>query len=137
MMKACRTAGYTCVLNSTYRNISTQQYLWNNRYNNYIRQGYSSEEAKRLTWQKVAYPGTSEHHTGLAVDITGTDGMYAWLQEHSWEYGFIMRYPDDKIESTGIIYEPWHFRYVGKETAKAIYSSGLTMEEFLESVKES
>ena len=135
MIQACRNAGHVCVLNSTYRGISTQQYLWNNRYNNYIKQGISPEEAKRLTWQVVAYPGTSEHHLGTAIDIIGTDDMYDWFRDHSWEYGFIVRYPEDKIDVTGIIYEPWHFRYVGREMAEAVYRSGLTLEEYLESIK--
>lgn len=135
MMKACRAAGHTCVLNSTYRDISTQQYLWNNRYNNHISQGCSAEEAKRLTWQIVAYPGTSEHHLGLAIDIVGTDAMYTWLQEHSWEYGFIVRYPSDKTDVTGIIYEPWHIRYVGKALAEEMNQSGLCLEEHLETLK--
>lgn len=131
MLSDCRNEGYFCELNSAYRSVGTQQYLWDNRYNNYIVGGYSEEEANRLTGQVVAVPGTSEHHLGLAVDITGSDSMYAWLAEHSWEYGFILRYPDDKIEVTGIIYEPWHFRYVGKELAKDIYESGLCLEEYL------
>lgn len=132
MMEACRAAGHVCVLNSTYRSISLQQILWDNRYYNYIDKGYSPEEAHALTGQVVAYPGTSEHHLGLAVDITGTDEMYAWLSEHSWEYGFHMRYPEDKIDITGIIYEPWHFRYVGKELAKELYDLGLTVEEYMD-----
>ena len=89
----------------------------------------------------VAMPGTSEHELGLAVDLVDTDYPYLdeaqentdtqkWLMENSWRYGFILRYPNDKSEITGIIYEPWHYRYVGKETAKAIYESGLCMEEF-------
>lgn len=135
MLKACRADGYYCVLNSTYRGIATQQAIWNNRYNNYIRQGLDPEEAKRLTWQVVAYPGTSEHHLGLAVDITGSDAMYQWLANHSWEYGFILRYPEEKIDVTGIIYEPWHFRYVGKALAEAVYHSGLCLEEYLQMLK--
>ncbi len=135
LVKDCRKAGYQCALNSTYRSISTQKYLWNKRYNNYISQGYSQEEAKKLTWNHVAYPGTSEHQLGLAVDIVGTDALYDWLAEHSWEYGFIVRYPEDKIEITGIVYEPWHIRYVGKSAAKEIYESGLTLEEYLEALK--
>ena len=135
MLIDCREAGHKCPLNSVYRSIETQEYLWNARYNNYIKEGYSAEDAKKLTWQKVAYPGTSEHHTGLAVDIIGTDEMYAWFYAHSWEYGFIVRYPEDKIDVTGIMYEPWHFRYVGKEMAKEVYDSGLTLEEYLDSIR--
>lgn len=135
MMADCNAAGHYCVLNSTYRDISFQQQLWDNRYNNYINNGKSKEEATELTWQVVAFPGTSEHHSGLAVDITGTDEMYQWLADHSWEYGFILRYAEDKTEQTGIIYEPWHFRYVGKEMAEDIYNSSLCLEEYLEMLK--
>lgn len=89
-----------------------------------------------------AYPGTSEHETGLAIDISGIDGNCAaescfagtkeaiWLAENAAEYGFIVRYPEGKEAITGYIYEPWHMRYVGVETAKAIVESGLTMEEY-------
>lgn len=135
MLRDCRAAGYSCELNSTYRGISTQKDLWRYRYNTYLSEGYSEDEAYTLTCRRVAYPGTSEHHTGLAVDILGSDAMYKWLADNSWRYGFIERYPDGKTYSTGIIYEPWHFRYVGKEVAKAIYESGLTLEEWLQSQK--
>ena len=135
MLIDCREAGLSCPLNSTYRSVATQTYLWNARYNGYIADGYSEEEAKTMTWRKVAYPGTSEHHLGLAVDIIGSDAMYAWFYEHSWEYGFIVRYPEDKTDVTGIMYEPWHFRYVGTEMAQAVYESGLTLEEYLDSIR--
>ena len=90
----------------------------------------------------VARPGTSEHELGLAVDIIDTQlwdlveeqenlPAQQWLMENSWKYGFIFRYPKDKIEITGIIYEPWHYRYVGKELAAEIHESGLTLEEYL------
>ena len=88
-------------------------------------------------------PGTSEHQAGLAVDIVSVDyqildegqedtPLQQWLMEHCWEYGFILRYPPDKGEKTGIIYEPWHYRYVGREYAQAIRQSGLCLEEFLQ-----
>jgi hypothetical protein len=100
------------------------------------------EEAERLAAQVVAVPGTSEHHSGLAVDIIDTR-LWAleeeqadlpaqqWLMEHCWEYGFILRYPKDKIDVTGIIYEPWHYRYVGLELAKELHDLGLTLEEYM------
>lgn len=130
MMADCKAAGYSCQLNSTYRSVATQQAMWDTRYKKYTSQGYSGEEANRIIGQSVAVPGTSEHHTGLAVDIKGSNGMYAWLAKNSWKYGFILRYPDNKIDITGIIYEPWHFRYVGSVMAKDIYDSGLTLEEY-------
>ena len=90
----------------------------------------------------VAVPGTSEHQLGLAVDLvsseyTGLDerqeetGSYQWLVKHCAEYGFILRYPNDKTEITGIIYEPWHFRYVGVEAAREIMDQGICLEEYL------
>ena len=77
-------------------------------------------------------PGTSEHELGLAVDINGASyDLYIWLQQNSWRYGFIQRYPEDKTAITGISHEPWHYRYVGKEAAGEIYESGLCLEEYL------
>jgi D-alanyl-D-alanine carboxypeptidase len=92
-----------------------------------------------------ARPGTSEHQLGLAVDFVDTrywtlDEKQAelpaqkWLMEHCWEYGFILRYPSEKSEITGIIYEPWHYRYVGREIALEIRDAGLTLEEYLETL---
>ena len=84
-----------------------------------------------------AAPGTSEHNCGLAVDIGCAKGDFvgspeeAWLLEHAHEYGFILRYPEDKTEITGFAHEPWHFRYVGKEQAAIIKESGLCLEEYL------
>lgn len=88
--------------------------------------------------QWVAIPGTSEHQIGLAVDISVEDGsgqaasdVWQWLRENSYKYGFILRYPEDKTDITGISYEPWHYRYVGKETAEEIYRQGVCLEEYL------
>ena len=90
----------------------------------------------------VALPGTSEHHTGLALDIVSSSytaltrrqektAEQQWLMEHCWEYGFILRYPEEKGDITGIYYEPWHYRYVGREAALEIRDSGLCFEEYL------
>ena len=106
-------------------------------------QGNKSWSALSLETEQVAVPGTSEHQLGLAVDIVDTQNqvlnraqedtaVQQWLMEHCWEYGFILRYPPDKEEKTGIIYEPWHYRYVGREYAQAIRQSGLCLEEFLQ-----
>ena len=91
----------------------------------------------------MARPGTSEHQLGLALDIVDLDYQQLdtrqeetpeqkWLMENSWKYGFILRYPTDKSNITGIIYEPWHYRYVGKEAAKVIHEKGICLEEYLE-----
>ena len=122
MIKACNAVcPKVCVL-SGYRSVEKQIKLFNRQVERHLKQGYSQEEAERLAAQVVAVPGTSEHHSGLAVDIIDTriwdlveeqeslPGQQ-WLMAHSWEYGFILRYPKDKIDVTGIIYEPWHYRY--------------------------
>ena len=133
MINAARAEGLTVVLNSSYRDMNYQIYLWNRRYDDYISQGYSEEEAHRLTARRVAYPGTSEHHTGLAIDIVEIikDGtLYAWFEEHAWEYGFIIRYKGEKEALTGIKDEPWHLRYVGREIAQIISERDLCLEEY-------
>lgn len=135
LLSGCRDAGYECHINSAYRDMAKQQSLWDDQYEDYIKAGKTPEEAKKRTAQRVAVPGTSEHHLGLAVDLGGSDGVYDWLEEHCWEYGFIRRYPDKKTDVTGIVYEPWHYRYVGNALAKSIQESGLTMEEFFEAMK--
>ena len=95
-------------------------------------------EAKKVAATIVAVPGTSEHHIGLAVDFNSVEESFEntkafrWLQENAEDYGFVMRYPKDKKSITKIIYEPWHYRYVGVEHAKAMNDLGLCMEEYLE-----
>ena len=131
MMKACRAAGHRCVINTAYRDRDYQQMLWDNRYNNYIAQGYSPAAATELSAQFVLPPGHSEHHTGLAVDITGTEEMYKWLEQHAPEYGFILRYPEDKTQWTGVSYEPWHFRYLGRKLALELKALDFTPEEYM------
>lgn len=132
MMAACRKAGYSVQINSAYRSEDAQRKLWNKRYNGYISSGYSKDKATQLVQSSVADPGTSEHHLGLAVDLGSGSATYAWLEKHSWEYGFHLRYPEGKTEQTGIVYEPWHFRYLGKELAKELYDTGLTVEEYMD-----
>ena len=105
-------------------------------------QGYSREAAEAEAGKVVAVPGTSEHQLGLALDIVDLNNqnldtsqedtpVQKWLIEHSWEYGFILRYPNDKSEITGIIYEPWHYRYVGRDAAREIHERGVCLEEYL------
>ena len=135
MVEQIKSLGYYKVT-SIHRSVQTQQNIWDRYYNNYLAVGCSKEEAEELTGQKVAVPGTSEHHTGFAVDIDGVKPVHNWLAEHSWEYGFIVRFPENKTEITGIEYEPWHYRYVGKELAKEIYESGLCLEEYMDMLTE-
>ena len=147
MLKECKKAsGHTVCVLSSYRTIEHQQKLFKKQVDRNLKKGYSQEEAERLAATVVAVPGTSEHHSGLAVDIIDSccswslDEVQAglvgqqWLMEHSWEYGFILRYPTEKTDVTGIIYEPWHYRYVGKEVAKELHDSGLTLEEYLQNL---
>ncbi len=143
MVNAAKEDGITLLLRSTYRGIALQTEGFNDKVQEYINKGYSKEEAAKKAATIVAVPGTSEHHTGLAADITTpsfdrlnkdfdkTDA-YQWLVTHCAEYGFILRYPADKTEITKIIYEPWHYRYVGKEAAQIIMSEGICYEEFIE-----
>ncbi|MCR5846828.1 MAG: M15 family metallopeptidase [Lachnospiraceae bacterium] len=130
---------------SGYRNYNTQNYLYNKKVNYFKRLGFSKEEAEETASMKVTPPMTSEHQTGLAVDILSDDHYKMdaefgesdagiWLSEHSYEYGFILRYPEGCEEITKIQYEPWHFRYVGKDAAEFIYINNLTFEEFAEMV---
>lgn len=136
---AARDQGLSVYLSSSYRSYSEQQYLFNRK----VAQ-YNGDEATAATI--VARPGTSEHQTGLCCDITDryyevkdssleNTELYKWMYEHCDEYGFILRYPKDKEDVTGIIYEPWHFRYVGKEAAQYIMENGMCLEEFVELYK--
>ena len=130
MISQIQSLGYYNVTN-VYRSKESQQAIWDKRYNNYRASGYSHEEAEAEVGKSVSIPGTSEHQLGLAVDIDGVKPVHNWLAEHSWEYGFIVRYPEGKADITGILYEPWHFRYVGVELAKELYESGLCLEEYM------
>ena len=136
-------AGLSMYVTSAYRDYEYQRTVFNATMNDWISQGYKPLDAYDETKKSVAVPGTSEHATGLAVDIISSDYSalddrqgdteeQKWLMEHCWEYGFILRYPPDKAEITGIIYEPWHYRYVGEEAAKEIHEQGLTLEEYLQ-----
>ena len=135
MVNQIKGLGYYKVT-SIYRSKATQQNIWDRYYNNFRSAGYKKAEAERLTGEKVAVPGTSEHHLGYAVDIDGVKPVHNWLAEHSWEYGFIVRYPDGTTDVTGIEYEPWHFRYVGRELAKELYELGSTLEEYMDRLTE-
>ena len=120
---------------SGYRTQEKQQSLYKDKIARYRGQGYPESEAKELAEQWVAIPGYSEHQLGFAVDINGaTYAVYLWLQENSYKYGFIFRYPGSKTEITGTAEEVWHYRYVGAEAAAAIYEQGICLEEYLESL---
>lgn len=133
MLDACWEAGYECYINNTYRSVYTQERLYYRRLREYTQErGMSYYEADYIIKQSLMTPGHSEHHLGLAVDLHGSDAMFDWLGEHCWEYGFILRYPEGKSEQTGIIYEPWHFRYVGTELSLELQGTGLCLEEYMQ-----
>ena len=142
MMDACKAAGYSPFLCSAYRTQETQQGLYDNKVQRLVDSGMSEEEAKVEAAKAVAIPGTSEHQLGLAVDIVDANmqdltdeqentATQKWLMANSWRYGFIHRYPNGRTDITGIIYEPWHYRYVGKDAAQDIFNRDITLEEYL------
>lgn len=143
MIADCKEAGNYPYICSAYRSLEKQQFLFNNKIRRLVLEGVDPDEAPEIAAMSVAKPNTSEHQLGLAVDIidffyTNLDkgqeetSTQQWLIENSWRYGFILRYPNGSSEITGIIYEPWHYRYVGEEAAAEIYELGVTLEEYLE-----
>ncbi len=146
MLEDCRAAGHTPLICSSYRPWATQERLYTSKVQEFLDEGYTQARAEEEAGQIVAVPGTSEHQLGLTVDIVDISyqvldreqektGVQKWLMEHCWEYGFILRYPTEKSEITGIIYEPWHYRYVGKETAQEIHRQDVCLEEYLEGLE--
>lgn len=142
MLDAAKKEGHELVICSSWRSRSTQENLYSNKIEEYLSYGYSQEESEELAAFWVAMPGTSEHEIGLALDIVSEGNQrldhsqedtpeQQWLMEHCYEYGFILRYPEDKQEITQIGYEPWHYRYVGRENAREITAQGLCLEEYL------
>ena len=143
MIEAARQDGVELLVCSAYRSIEKQTNLFNKMKQDYLAQGYSEEQAYAKTATAIAIPGTSEHQSGLAADIVTPshqtlDPAFAdtaagqWLVEHAHEYGFVLRYPEEKQDITKIIYESWHFRFVGKTHAKLMKEQNLCLEEYLE-----
>lgn len=148
MLEDCEAAGCEPLLCSAYRTHATQNALYRNKVQRLMNQGMSRTKAEAEAAKSVAVPGTSEHQLGLAVDIVDLRNQtmtaaqantktQKWLMENSWKYGFILRYPENKTDITGIIYEPWHYRYVGYRLAKTLRDCGLTLEEYMEAVENS
>lgn len=140
MLSDAQAAGFSITVTSAYRSREYQKRLFDDAVESYLARGMSPKEALRLTKRYHAAPGESEHESGLAADIHhlscatlafADTAEYRWLTENAHRYGFILRYPEGKESITGIAFEPWHFRYVGREAAEEIYSSGLCLEEFL------
>jgi D-alanyl-D-alanine carboxypeptidase len=145
MMDDARATGLSPYICSSYRTNEKQTTLYNNQVNKYRKQGYSEADAAAEAGKWVAVPGTSEHQIGLAVDIVAKSyqvldkkqertAEQRWLMENCHKYGFILRYPSEKSEITGIGYEPWHYRYVGKEAAAAIMKEDKCLEEYLDEI---
>lgn len=142
MLEDGKRAGCDILIVSSFRTMEQQTRLYERKVEQMRSQGYSQERAVEEAGKIVAPPGTSEHQLGLAVDLADAGyttlderqeqtAGYQWLVRHCAEYGFILRYPGDKTEITGIIYEPWHFRYVGKEAAAEIMEREICLEEYL------
>ena len=145
MVKELHAQGYTdIVVTSGYRSYSYQQSL----FNTYLGQeaaahpDWSEQQVRDWVLTYSAAPGTSEHHTGNAIDLISTNHVsldetfaqnpaYAWLQQNAHRYGFILRYPANKTDITGYSYEPWHYRFVGEKAATEIRERGITLEEYL------
>ena len=145
MMDDCRAAGLSPIICSSYRTYEKQEELFEQQVQEFINQGYGKLDAQKKAAGAVARPGTSEHELGLAIDIVDESNqrlnqyqentaVQRWLMQNSWRYGFILRYPSDKTDITGIQYEPWHYRFVGKEAAKEIYENNWTLEEYLNQI---
>lgn len=144
MVNAAKSDDVVLVACSAYRTFDYQTNLFKKKKAKFS--NLSDEEASTEAAKVVAKPGTSEHQSGLAVDIvtpshTALDAAFAdtnagkWLKDNAYKYGFILRYPEDKTEETQIIFEPWHYRYVGKDAAKIIYDENLYFEEFVERIE--
>lgn len=141
MMQAAKKDGLNLVVRSPYRTNDHQEDNFNNKIRLYMRQGLSYMDAYKISSRVITVPGCSEHEVGLALDITSETYLNLeqgfadtkegqWLADHSHEYGFTLRYPSGKEYITSIEYEPWHFRYVGREAAAVMKKENLCLEEF-------
>lgn len=138
MLNAAHAQGiYPWKIRESYRTWQDQKRIMQNRITEYENEGRTHAQAVSAAKAYVAEPGTSEHHTGLAFDLNveGADfadtAQYAWMVTHCWEYGFILRYPDDKDDITGFLGEEWHYRYVGREHSMRMKETGQCLEEYL------
>lgn len=146
MQKAAAADGVTVWMQSGYRSVKYQTSLYERKTKYYLDKGYDNATAKEKAAAVVNPPGYSEHNCGLAADLnspehTGLDegfektAAFRWLCEHAGDYGFILRYPKDAEDKTEIIYEPWHWRYMGVENAAKINASGLCFEDYIETLQ--
>ena len=146
MMDDAREEGLEPLICSSWRSRETQGKLFEEEIASYRKKGYSKAESEKMASEWVAVPGTSEHELGLALDIVSEGNQILdeeqkntpeqmWFMEHCYEYGFILRYPEDKKDITGIGHEPWHYRYVGREAALEIKEMNVCLEEYLNQLK--
>ena len=142
MLESARAAGLSPIAVSSFRSIDRQRILFDNQVNRRLDEGMDFDDAFDAARRVVAYPGSSEHNLGLAVDIVaanyrnltanfGLTDEGIWLAENAHHFGFVLRYPYHKQHITNIIYEPWHFRYVGKESAAVMFERDLVLEEYI------
>ena len=142
MLADCRAAGLEPKIAAAYRSNDEQLELYDGEIQRRIDAGMTPEEATEAVSREIAVPGRSEHELGLAVDLVdsaypvmdtaqGGTPVQQWLMSNAWQYGFILRYPSGGEEMTGFVYQPWHYRYVGEETASRIHSLSITLEEYL------
>lgn len=152
--QAAQDAGYPLVMVSAFRSVTSQEQVFAQHVQEVMaQQGITEEAATKITKETITEPGYSEHHTGLAVDVVDEDwynnypstvleASYGdqpgakWIAENCAKYGFIVRYPKNREDITKITYEPWHLRYVGKESAEYITKNQLTLEEYLNELNE-
>ncbi|MDR1565279.1 MAG: M15 family metallopeptidase [Oscillospiraceae bacterium] len=143
LLKDAHNAGYPVKVCSAYRSAGKQRELYEDKISRLMEQGFDRSQAENEAAKEVAPPKTSEHSLGLAVDIVsikyqtldeeqGDRPEMKWVKEHCADYGFILRYPPNKSNITHVIYEPWHFRYVGINAAREIMERGITLEEYLQ-----
>jgi len=137
MMEAAFNDDITLIPVSSYRSIERQTINFENYFNNLISEGYLQDDAFDYVSSQIAIPNTSEHNAGLAIDFNIIEEWFDqtlefnWLQENAYRFGFILRYPKGTTDITQIIYEPWHFRFVGLYHAERIYNLGVTLEEYV------
>ena len=140
MYKAAKKEGINLKINTAYRDKSEQQKIYNRRIQTYKNEGMTEKSAIEKTNSEVQKPGYSEHETGLAIDFSNpsnpedNEPMWEWLNANSYKYGFILRYPKDKIDITKVSNEEWHYRYVGKDIAKEMENTGECLEEYINRV---
>lgn len=137
MYAAAKTDGCTLTPYSGYRSYARQKNNFDRKVDYYKKQGFSEADAIVKTRERILPAGHSEHNMGFAMDVVSASAdfvstkEYSWLTEHAHEYGFILRYPENKTQITGVMYEPWHWRYVGEKAAKEMQQSGQCLEEYL------